>query len=122
MYFRRNKVFHARFTKDAAEDIKSLPKNVRNCLKEKLEKIVVVNPTNCSEELTGPLVGFRSYHLDDYRVVYKIYDSRKIIVVVGIGKKNADHYSEIYKNLENMARAGKLAESVLANIQMLRPS
>ena len=110
-----------KFTPNAADDVKNLPKNVRNHLREQLEKVVCVNPIDCSEELTGPLAEFRSYHLDDYRIVFRVLDCHNLIVVVGIGQKNADHCAEIYKNLENMARAGKLADSMLTNLRMLNP-
>lgn len=114
-------MYTVRFTPTAAQEIRQLPKNVKHYLREQLEKVVCVNPTECSEELTGPLADFRSYHLDDYRVIYRILDCHQLVAVVGIGKKNADHYAEIYKNLENMARAGKLAEGMLDNLRMLNP-
>jgi addiction module RelE/StbE family toxin len=112
-------VYAAKFTSYAKDDIKNLPRNVRNRLREQLEKVVCVNPADCSVELTGPLAGFRSYHFEEYRVIYKIFEHSKEIVILGIGKKNADHYTEIYKNLEGLAKAGKLADTVLSNIRML---
>src|SRR5467141_5013060 len=87
---RRSRVYTVKFTPNAANDVKSLPKNVRNQLREQLNKVVCVNPIDCSEELTGPLADFRSYHLDDYRIVYRILDCHVLIIVVGVGKRNAD--------------------------------
>lgn len=110
-----------KFHPNAAGDIKSLPKNVRNNLREQLEKVVRVNPIDCSEELTGPLADFRTYHLEDYRVIYRILDCHNLIVVVGVGKKNSDHSAEIYKNLESMAKMGRLADAMLTNLKMLNP-
>jgi addiction module RelE/StbE family toxin len=112
-------VYVAKFTSYAKDDIKSLSRNVRNHLREQLEKVVCVNPAHCSDELTGPLAGFRSYHFEEYRIIYKIFEHSKEIAVLGIGKKNADHYAEIYKNLEGLAKAGKLADTVLTNLRML---
>lgn len=112
-------MYTIRFIKPAANDVKSLPKNVRNSLRGELEKIVSANPVDCSEELTGPLSGFRSYHFGEYRVVYKISSGHNLVVIIGIGKKNADHSAVIYKSLESMAKAGKLAGTVLENLRML---
>jgi addiction module RelE/StbE family toxin len=113
-------VFEAKFTSDAKQGIRALPKNIRNSLREKLETIVCVNPETCAEELTGPLTGFRSYHCEDYRVIYKVFPATKQIAVVGVGKRDADHHAEIYKQLENLAAAGKLADNVLGNLRMIR--
>lgn len=115
-------MYEVKIRPQAAPDIKALPKNVRNHMREHLTKIVAVNPVDCSVELTGPLAGFRSYHLLEYRIVYKIFEDLSLVVVVGVGQKNADHCAEIYKNLEAMAMAGKLADSVLTNLRMLTPS
>jgi addiction module RelE/StbE family toxin len=113
-------VYEAKFTSDAKQSIRALPKNIRNSLREKLERIVCVNPDTCAEELTGPLTGFRSYHSGDYRVIYKVFHETQQIAIVGVGKKDADHHAEIYKQLENLAAAGKLADSVLGNLRMIR--
>lgn len=107
------------FTSSARSDVKSLAKGVRQSLRKRLEEVVAVNPAECSEELTGPLAGFRSHHFEEYRVVFKIFPTHQKIAVVGVGKKNADHHAEIYKDLEGLANAGKIAESILANMRMI---
>jgi addiction module RelE/StbE family toxin len=113
-------VYEAKFTAAAKQDIKALPKNIRNSLRGKLETVVCVNPETCAEELTGPLAGFRSYHCEDYRVIYKVFPETNQIAVVGVGKRNGDHHAEIYKQLENLAAAGKLATEVLGNLRLIQ--
>jgi len=113
-------MYQAKFTSDAKDTIRALPKNIRNSLRKKLETIVCINPETCAEELTGPLTGFRSYHYEDYRVIYKVFPEMKQIAVVGVGKKDASRHAEIYKHLENLAAAGKLADNVLGNLRMIR--
>jgi len=110
-----------KFTDEAIEDIKRLPKNVKNTLRNEIEKVICENPYNCAEELAGLLREFRSYHYEDYRIIYKPYEDLKAIAIVGIGKKNSDHYAEIYKQLEQMAGAGKLADSFLRNLRSVAP-
>ena len=110
-------MFAIEFTSSAKEDVRQLSKNIRNSLRKRLEEVVSVNPLNCSEELSGPLRGFRSHHFEEYRVVYKVYEDLKKVAVVGVGKKNADHYAEIYKHLEGLAAAGKLADSILTGFR-----
>jgi addiction module RelE/StbE family toxin len=112
-------LYVSKFTPKALQDIKDLPKNVRNALKKKFEKQIHVDPVSCSEPLTGPLADFRSFHLGNYRVVYKVYEDLKAIAVVGVGEKDSDHQTELYKKLENIAKSGRLAEAVLDTLRLL---
>jgi mRNA-degrading endonuclease RelE of RelBE toxin-antitoxin system len=107
------------FTPSAKIDVRSIPKGLRQSLRKRLEEVVAVNPENCSEELTGPLAEFRSHHFEEYRIIYKILPTHHKVVVVGVGEKNADHHAEIFKNLEGLANAGKLAESILASMRVI---
>ena len=110
-------MYVAKFTSDAIADIKLLPKNVRNALRKELEKVVLKNPLGCSEALTGPLLHFRSFHFRDYGVVYRVFQDLKAVAFVGVGKKNSEHYAEIYKKLESLVGAGKLADTLLQNLR-----
>lgn len=110
-----------KFTADAIENIKRLPKNVKNRLRTQIEEVICVNPIGCSEELIEPLAGFRSYHYEEYRIIYREYEDLKAVAVVGIGKKDSDHYAEIYKKLEQLAGAGKIADSFLRGLRKVAP-
>ena len=98
-------------------DVKRLPKNVRNSLRKEIERVVLRDPVVCSEPLSGPLAQFRSFHHGEYRVVYRVFDDLGALVFVGVGKKNAAHYAEIYKKLESLVEAGELADSLLRNLR-----
>ncbi len=109
-------MFTSKFTYHALADLKSLRKNVRNSLKKQFEKKIHVDPLGCSEPLTGSLREYRSFHFGEYRVVYRVFADLRVVSVVGIGKKNKKHQTELYKNLEKLARAGKLAEALLLSL------
>ena len=110
-------MYVAKFTPHAAEDIKALPRNIKNALRKQFEKKIQKNPIGCSEAHTEPLAEFRSFHFGNYRVIYKVYEDIKTVAVVGVGEKKADHHAEIYKKLENLANSGKLADSVLKTMR-----
>jgi addiction module RelE/StbE family toxin len=112
-------LYVSKFTSHALEDIRGLPKNVRNALKREFEKKIHRDPFACSEPLIGPLAGFRSFHFRDYRVIYRVYEDLKVIAVVGAGKKDRAHYADIYRKLELLAKSGKLAEEYLRAIRLL---
>lgn len=111
-------MYIAQFTPKAIEDIKRLPKNTRTSLKKEFEKTILRDPAGCSDDLTEPLAGFRSFHFRDYRVVYRIYEDLNAIAVVGVGKKTGDPNSDVYKRLESLATSGKLADTVLRTLRL----
>ena len=106
-------MYRSQFTDEALEDLRALPKNVRNRLKQEFKRKIHRNPSGCSEPLTGLLEDFRSFHFGEYRVVYQVLEDLKVVAVVGIGKKDAGHRAEVYQQLENMAASGRLAAAVL---------
>jgi mRNA-degrading endonuclease RelE of RelBE toxin-antitoxin system len=112
-------LYASQFTPNAFEDVKRLPKNARNSLKKQFLSKIHRDPIGCSEPLTGLLSEFRSFHFLDYRVVYRVFEDLKAIAVVGIGKKDAAHQAEIYRKLENLAKTGRLAGSLLDTIRLL---
>jgi len=112
-------LYSSKFTSDAIEDVRALPKNARNRLKREFQKKIHQNPIDCSEPLIGPLAAFRSFHFLNYRVIYRVYEDLKVIAVVGIGKKDKAHFAEIYDRLERLAKSGKLADEFLRAIRLL---
>ncbi len=112
-------MYRSKFTADALDDVKRLPKHVRNSLKAEFKKKIHVDPIACSEALTGPLEEFRSFHFGKYRVIYRVFEHIKVVAVVGVGKKDAGHHAEIYRKLETLAASGKLAATVLDTFRVL---
>lgn len=105
-------MYRSKFTSEALQSIKKLPKNIRNSLKKEFQKKIHVNPVICSEALTGSLAGFRSFHFGNYRVVYQVFEDLRLVSVVAVGKKDKDHQTDLYRRLENLTKKGKLAEAM----------
>jgi mRNA-degrading endonuclease RelE of RelBE toxin-antitoxin system len=95
-----NALYTAKFTSGAVADIKSLPKNVRRSLRKQIENVVLKNPIECSEELTGPLARFRSFHYLEYRVIYRVFSEMNAIAVVGVGKESGNRCGARWKKNE----------------------
>jgi addiction module RelE/StbE family toxin len=112
-------MYRSQFTDDALEELRRLPKNVRNRLKQEFIRKIHRDPAGCSEPLTGLLEGFRSFHFKEYHVIYRVFEDLKVIAVAGIGKKDAGRRAEVYEQLENLARTGRLAAAVLEVYQSL---
>ena len=109
----RSELYRSKFTDEALDDLRGLPKSARNALKREFKQKIHADPVGCSEPLTGPLESFRSFHFRNYRVIYPIFEDIKIVAVVGIDKKDHGHHAEIYAQLERLAESGKLAARVL---------
>lgn len=81
------------FKKSSLKDLKKLDKKVIPLIINKIESLSN-NPRSLqSIKLSGALNSFR-LRIGDYRVVYQINDSEKIVTIFGIG-----HRKEIYRDL-----------------------
>jgi addiction module RelE/StbE family toxin len=114
-------LYRSVFTDDALDDVKRLPKNVRNALKKEFDKKIHVDPFSCSEELSGILGPYRNFHYGDYRIVYRVFEDMRIISVVGLGRKNKEYQTDLYKRLEDLANRGRLADAVLETYRRISP-
>jgi mRNA-degrading endonuclease RelE of RelBE toxin-antitoxin system len=117
----RSDLYRSVFAADALEDVKELPKNVRNAFKKEFEKKIHVDPFGCSEELSGILGQYRSFHYGHYRMIYRVFEDIRVVSVVSLGKKNKDHQSGLYKRLEDLAKRGRLADAVLETYRKIAP-
>jgi mRNA-degrading endonuclease RelE of RelBE toxin-antitoxin system len=112
-------LYTSKFTDEALADIRRLPKNVRNALRDEFKNKIHVDPAGCSEPLEGLLADYRSFHYGDYRVICRVFEDIQAVSVVGVGKKDRDHHAEIYRQLEALAANGKLAQAVLDTYRAL---
>jgi mRNA interferase RelE/StbE len=114
--------FELRYTPDAAADIQALDGSVRNQLRKVLEKKLAVDPEGYGLPLRGSLGGYWKHQFGNHRVVYRIYPEQHVVVVCAAGVRKQRDAEDIYRQLESVARTGRLAEqlaSVLRNL--LRP-
>lgn len=111
--------FELRYTSDGAADIKSLDGSVRKQLRKVLEKKLAVDPEGYGLPLRGSLAGYWKHRFGDHRVVYRIYPEHRMVVVCAVGVRKQGDAEDIYRQLESVARTGRLAEqlaSVLKNL------
>lgn len=114
--------FELRYTPDAAADIKALDGSVRNQLRKALEKKLSVDPEGYGLPLRGSLAGFWKHQFGNHRVVYRIYPQRLVVVVCSVGVRKQGDAEDIYRQLESVARTGRLAEQLAAVLRNLLPA
>lgn len=113
--------FELRYTSDAAADIKALDGSVRNQLRKALEKKLAVDPEGYGLPLRGLLTGYWKHQFGNHRVVYRIYPQHRVVVVCSVGARNQGDAEDIYRQLESVAKTGRLAEQLAAVLRNLLP-
>ena len=113
--------FELRYTPDAAAEIKILDGSVRNQLRKVLEKKLGVDPEGYGLPLRGSLAGYWKHQFGNHRVVYRIYPPYYVVVICSVGIRKQGDAEDIYKQLESVAKTGRLAEQLASVLRNLLP-
>jgi len=84
-----------------------------------LEKKLAVEPEGYGLPLRGSLAGYWKHQFSNHRVIYRTYPERNVVVVCAVGVRKQGDAEDIYRQLESVAKTGRLAEqlaSVLRNL------
>jgi mRNA interferase RelE/StbE len=74
------------------EDIPHLPKTIKNTIKKAIEERLMIDPIGFGKPLRFSLKGHRRLRVGDYRVLYRIDEKRKTVIIVAI-----KHRKEVYE-------------------------
>jgi mRNA interferase RelE/StbE len=85
-------MFSVEYLESVQDDLKRIPKSIKVKLKRAIEKKLVLNPIEFGKPLQYSLKGLRRLRVEDYRIIYQIDISSKIVLVVKIG-----HRKEVYE-------------------------
>lgn len=111
--------FELRYTTDAAADIKGLDGSVRKQLRKVLEKKLAMDPEGYGLPLRGPLAGYWKHEFGNHRIVYRIYPAQRFVVVCAVGVRKHGDAEDIYRQLQSVAKTGRLAERLADVIKKL---
>lgn len=75
------------------EDIPSLPKTMKNRIKQAIETRLTADPIGLGKPLRYSFVGHRRIRVGDYRIVYRL-DVEKHEVIIVLIKHRKDVYGE----------------------------
>ena len=85
----RSRLFTSKFIDEALADIKKLPKNVRNALRDEFEDKIHIDPVGCSERSRSkacwPITA--ASIMETTRVIYRVFEDIKAVSVVGVGEE-----------------------------------
>lgn len=84
--------FNVYFLEDSLREYKKLPKNIRERIDNAIENRLKVAPDKYGEPLKYGLEGYWKIRIGDYRLVFRFYQKKLIIVKIA-------HRKEIYKRM-----------------------
>ena len=85
-------MYSVQYLDSVKDDIRGLPKSVKIKLKKAIEKKLTVKPIEFGKPLQYSLKGLRRLRVWDHRIIFKIDEGHKIVLVVKIG-----HRKEVYR-------------------------
>lgn len=74
------------------EDIPVLPKRMRDLIRRAIEERLTVEPIGLGKPLRYSFVGHRRLRVGDYRIVYRVEQNLRRVIIVGI-----KHCKDIYE-------------------------
>jgi len=118
---RSEEVFQLRFTPDAAADIHSLDGSIRNQLRKVLEKKLAIHPEGYGLPLRGTLANYWKHEFANHRVIYRIYPQVRVVAICAVGIRKQGDAADIYRQLESVAKSGRLAEQLASVLKKILP-
>lgn len=109
------------FTDEAMADVQSLDGSIKKRLRKALTGKIGVEPEQYGTPLRGNLAGYWKHEFASHRVIYRIYADRKLAAVCAVGTRKGLHETDVYHQLEALAKIGRLAEQILTVVKLLRP-
>ena len=84
--------FGVSWSPTAQRDLRRLPEKVATAVVEFIYGGLAANPHRVGRELSLELTGFHAARRGDFRVVYRIDDTQRRVIVAAI-----DHRSDVYR-------------------------
>lgn len=107
------------FIGDAKQDVASLDGSVRKRLKKVLTAKLAVDPEGYGTPLRGNLAGYWKHEFASHRIIYRIYRDLRLVVICAVGKRQGEHVSDVYRQLEAVVKAGDVARQIQTILKKL---
>ncbi|BAO99701.1 type II toxin-antitoxin system RelE family toxin [Wolbachia endosymbiont of Cimex lectularius] len=73
------------------KDLQNLPKTIRLRIVKAINELLTVDPINLGEPLYYSLKGRRRLRVGNYRVVYRVNQSERTVIVTEIGHRDINY-------------------------------
>lgn len=110
------------FTLEASADVKALDGSIRNKLKKVLLKKIALDPQGYGLPLRSPLQLFWKHEFARHRLIYRIYEEKRRVVICAVGLRKEADAADIYEQFQALAQAGKVAQQIADVLGRFAPS
>jgi len=110
------------FTGDAFGDVKALDGSIKNKLKKVLTKKLAIDPQGYGLPLRSPLNLYWKHEFSTYRVIYRIYEEKRLVVICAVGPRKQGDAADVYEQFQALAQTGKVAQQIADVLNSLAPS
>jgi hypothetical protein len=86
-----------------------------------LEKKLAVDPEGYGLPLRGPLANYWKHEFGIHRIIYRIYHQQHVVAVCAVGVCKQGDAEDMYRQLESVAKAGRLAGQLASVLKNLLP-
>ena len=77
-------MYNVHYLEEVLKDIKNIPTNVRKTIKSAIETRIMIDPFSYGKPLRYSWKGHRRIRVGDYRIIYKIIEEKKEILIIAI--------------------------------------
>jgi mRNA interferase RelE/StbE len=86
-------IYRLKITREVQRQVDRLPGNMRQRVKRTIAALAFDPRPSSAEELGEELAGFWRIKLDDYRIIYSVYDDVVIVEIVRVIRRTAKTYA-----------------------------
>jgi mRNA interferase RelE/StbE len=86
-------VYKIEYLSSVREDFSSISKTNKEQIRKAIEKKLATNPIEFGKPLQYSLKGLRRLRVGDYRIIFKIEEEEKTVLIVKVG-----HRREVYED------------------------
>ena len=105
--------YYVDFTETAVKAVREIKDTrVRARVIERAEELAIA-PDMPGKKLFGEFRGLKSLRAGRYRVIYKIYDAEKRVIIVTVGMRKEGDKKDIYEVLAKLVKGKLLGEEEL---------
>jgi mRNA-degrading endonuclease RelE of RelBE toxin-antitoxin system len=109
------------FTVDAFEDVKALDGSIKSKLKKVLTKKLARDRQGYGIPLRSPLHVYWKDEFSTHRVIYRIYEEKRLVVICAVGPRKQGDAADVYERFQALAQTGKVAQQVAEVLGSLAP-
>jgi mRNA-degrading endonuclease RelE of RelBE toxin-antitoxin system len=109
------------FTNDAFADANALDGSIKSRLKKVLTKKLAMDPHGYGLPLRSPLNLYWKHEFSTHRVIYRIYEENRLVVICAVGPRKQGDAEDVYEQFQALAQTGKVAQQVAEVLGSLAP-